>query len=47
MSDNPLEPDSLNHVGIDTVIVAGSDMQGRLFGKRMSPRVFRREPRRV
>jgi glutamine synthetase len=25
---------------IDTVIIAGVDMQGRLFGKRMSPRVF-------
>jgi glutamine synthetase len=26
--------------GLDTVIIAGVDMQGRLFGKRMSPRVF-------
>jgi hypothetical protein len=34
MSDNPLEPDSLDRPGIDTVIVACADMQGRLFGKR-------------
>jgi hypothetical protein len=27
MSDNPVEPDSLNQLGIDTVIVAGADMQ--------------------
>jgi hypothetical protein len=33
MSDNPLEPDILDRLGIDTVIVAGADMQGRLFGK--------------
>jgi glutamine synthetase len=40
MSDTPLEPGSLDRLGIDTVIIAGADMQGRLFGKRMSPRVF-------
>ena len=34
MSDNPPEPDTLDQLGIATVIVAGADMQGRLFGKR-------------
>ena len=37
----PLAVDDLDRLGIDTVIIAGVDMQGRLFGKRMSPRVFR------
>ena len=36
-----LLPGDLDGRGIDTVIVAGVDMQGRLFGKRMSARVFR------
>lgn len=36
----PLQPAGIPSAGIDTVIVAGVDMQGRLFGKRMSPRVF-------
>ncbi|MBA3877068.1 MAG: glutamine synthetase [Anaerolinea sp.] len=31
----------LEDLGIDTVIIAGADMQGRLFGKRMSPKTFR------
>ena len=30
----------LEKLGIDTVIIAGTDIQGRMFGKRMSPRVF-------
>src|ERR1700676_2446000 len=30
----------LDRLGIDTVIIAGTDIQGRMFGKRMSPRVF-------
>ena len=34
MSDNPLEPDTRDRLGIDTIIVAGAGMQGRLFGKR-------------
>lgn len=37
-----LTPDRLEDEGIDTVIVAGVDMQGRLFGKRMNPRSFER-----
>jgi glutamine synthetase len=37
----PLTPQDLEKCGIDTVIVSGVDMQGRLFGKRMSPRAFR------
>jgi glutamine synthetase len=36
----PLQPADLHDAGIDTVIIAGVDMQGRLFGKRMSTRVF-------
>jgi glutamine synthetase len=40
VSDDRLQPADLGRLGIDTVIVAGADMQGRLFGKRMSPRVF-------
>jgi glutamine synthetase len=35
-----LEPGELAAHGIDTVIIAGTDVQGRLFGKRMSPCVF-------
>lgn len=38
----PLDPAELERLGIETVIVSGVDMQGRLFGKRMSPAVFRR-----
>jgi glutamine synthetase len=30
----------LDRMGIDTVIIAGTDIQGRMFGKRMTPRVF-------
>jgi glutamine synthetase len=30
----------LERMGIDTVIIAGTDIQGRMFGKRMTPRVF-------
>ncbi|GAA5082586.1 glutamine synthetase family protein [Thermocatellispora tengchongensis] len=37
----PLDPAGLEKAGFDTVIVSGVDMQGRLFGKRMSPRRFR------
>ena len=40
MSDGRLELADLSRLGIDTVIVAGVDMQGRLFGKRMAPDVF-------
>jgi glutamine synthetase len=40
VSGDRLEPADLGRLGIDTVILAGADMQGRLFGKRMSPRVF-------
>lgn len=36
-----LSLDDLDPFGIETVIIAGVDMQGRMFGKRMSPRVFR------
>lgn len=32
--------EDLDRLGIDTVIIAGTDIQGRMFGKRMSPRVF-------
>src|ERR1035437_9764986 len=39
--NEPLTPHDLEKHGIDTVIIAGVDMQGRLVGKRMSPRVFR------
>jgi glutamine synthetase len=35
-----IELADLARLDIDTVIIAGVDMQGRLFGKRMSPRVF-------
>jgi glutamine synthetase len=35
-----LEIGDLDGLGIDTVIIAGTDIQGRMFGKRMSPRVF-------
>ncbi|HVC03364.1 MAG TPA: glutamine synthetase family protein [Candidatus Acidoferrales bacterium] len=35
-----LEVGELDRLGIDTVIIAGTDIQGRMFGKRMSPRVF-------
>lgn len=35
-----LDVADLERLDIDTVIIAGVDMQGRLFGKRMSPRVF-------
>jgi glutamine synthetase len=35
-----LEAKDLDRLGIDTVIIAGTDIQGRMFGKRMSPRVF-------
>jgi glutamine synthetase len=35
-----LETGDLDRLGIDTVIIAGTDIQGRMFGKRMSPRVF-------
>ncbi|MDT7627482.1 MAG: glutamine synthetase [Pseudonocardiales bacterium] len=37
-----LSLDDLERAGIDTVIVAGTDMQGRFFGKRLPPRNFRR-----
>jgi glutamine synthetase len=37
----PLDPETLEADGIQTVIVAAPDMQGRLFGRRMSPRQFR------
>lgn len=37
---DPLDPADLDRQGIDTVIIAGADMQGRMFGKRMSPRIF-------
>jgi glutamine synthetase len=30
----------LDRMGIDTVIIAGTDIQGRMFGKRMTPRAF-------
>jgi glutamine synthetase len=39
MSDR-LALGDLDRLGIDTVIIAGTDIQGRMFGKRMSPRVF-------
>jgi glutamine synthetase len=35
-----IEIADLDPLDIDTVIIAGVDMQGRLFGKRMSPRMF-------
>jgi glutamine synthetase len=35
-----LAPGDLDRMGIDTVIIAGTDIQGRMFGKRMTPRVF-------
>jgi glutamine synthetase len=35
-----LDIGDLDRLGIDTVIIAGTDIQGRMFGKRMSPRVF-------
>jgi glutamine synthetase len=35
-----LAVEDLDRLGIDTVIIAGTDIQGRMFGKRMSPRVF-------
>lgn len=41
-SFEPLDPAELEALGFDTVIVAGADMQGRLFGKRMSSRRFSR-----
>jgi glutamine synthetase len=37
----PLAPESLEELGIETVIVAAPDMQGRLFGRRTSPSIFR------
>jgi len=37
----PLAAKDLEKAGFDTIIIAGIDMQGRLFGKRMSPRRFR------
>jgi glutamine synthetase len=37
-----LQPAQLRSEGIDTVIVAGADMYGRLFGKRMPVRAFER-----
>jgi glutamine synthetase len=40
MSGDRLQVAELERLGIDTVIIAGIDAQGRLFGKRMSPRVF-------
>lgn len=40
-----LDPAGLAEGGIDTVIIAGVDMQGRLFGKRMSTRVFQAKAR--
>ena len=40
VSDGRLGPADLAALGIDTVIVASVDMQGRLFGKRMTPEVF-------
>jgi glutamine synthetase len=36
----PLDPEGLELAGIETVIVAAPDMQGRLFGRRMSPSMF-------
>ena len=39
--NEPLTPQDLEKRGIDTVIISGVDMQGRLVGKRMSPRAFR------
>jgi glutamine synthetase len=39
-SFEPLKPSELETAGFDTVIIAGVDMQGRLFGKRMSPKRF-------
>ncbi|HVD02774.1 MAG TPA: glutamine synthetase family protein [Candidatus Dormibacteraeota bacterium] len=36
-----IDPTELESLDVDTVIVAGIDMQGRLFGKRMSPGMFR------
>lgn len=40
-----LQPGGLADAGIDTVIISGIDMQGRLFGKRMSTRVFEAKAR--
>jgi glutamine synthetase len=40
VSGGRLELGDLERLGIERVIVAGVDMQGRLFGKRMSPQVF-------
>ncbi|RJQ82128.1 glutamine synthetase family protein [Amycolatopsis panacis] len=38
----PLELSELDALGIDTVVVAGVDLYGKLFGKRMPVRSFRR-----
>jgi glutamine synthetase len=37
----PLDPDALEHHGVRTVVLAAPDMQGRLFGRRMSSAQFR------
>ncbi|HTE59776.1 MAG TPA: glutamine synthetase family protein [Solirubrobacteraceae bacterium] len=37
----PLDPDALQDHGVKTVVLAAPDMQGRLFGRRMSPAHFR------
>ena len=37
----PLDPDALADQGVKTVVLAAPDMQGRLFGRRMSPAQFR------
>ena len=37
----PLDPSDLEELGVRTVVLAAPDMQGRLFGRRMSPEQFR------
>lgn len=40
--DGVLVPEGLEEAGIETMIVAGCDMQGRLVGRRLTPATFRR-----